>query len=125
MIHVTAGIIRNNNQILICQRNSEGDLPLFWEFPGGKLEEGETLEECLVRECKEELDIGIRIICKYAETEYQYPNRRIAFTFFDAEIVDGEMRPKVHSDVRWVQSKELKEYEFCPADVEIVEALMK
>ena len=125
MLHVTAGIVRENNRILICQRNAQGDLPLLWEFPGGKLEEGETLEECLVRECREELEVDIRITGKYAETEYEYPNQRIAFTFFDAEIIDGEICAKVHNDIKWVQIEELKDHSFCPADIEIVEALMK
>lgn len=125
MIHVIAGIIRNNGKILICQRNGEGDLPLLWEFPGGKLEEGETVEECLVRECREELDVDIRVLGKYADTEYQYPNRTIAFSFFDAEIVSGEVQVNVHNDVKWVLPTELGDYTFCPADVEVVEELMK
>lgn len=121
MIWVAAGII--NGKVLICQRNAEGDLPLLWEFPGGKLEEGESLEECLVRECQEELDVEIRIIGRYAETEYQYPNRVISFTFFEAVIVEGEIQVKVHNNVKWVLPVELKGYTFCPANVEIVERL--
>ena len=87
-------------------------MPLLWEFPGGKLEEGETLEECLVRECREELEVDIRIVSKYAETEYEYPNRRIAFTFFNAEIANGKINANVHNDVKWVRLDELEEYRF-------------
>lgn len=123
MIQVTAAIIRKDGKILICQRAENGSLPLLWEFPGGKLEDGETLEECLIRECKEELNINIQISNLFAKTEYQYPDRHVFLTFYYAEILSGEITPYVHKDVKWVLPKELKEYEFCPADVAIVKEL--
>lgn len=120
---VTAAIIRKNGRILICQRSESGNLPLLWEFPGGKLEDGETLEECLIRECKEELDVDIQITNLFAKTEYQYPKRRIALTFFKAEIVKGEIKLRVHNAVKWVYPEELINYKFCPADVEVAKEL--
>lgn len=123
MIHVTAAIILREDKVLICQRGAGGSCAYLWEFPGGKVEPGEILEECLVRECKEELDIVINVKEIFAEMTYQYPERRIAFTFFYAEIICGIIKANVHRDVRWVTLKELNEYEFCPADIKIVERL--
>jgi 8-oxo-dGTP diphosphatase len=125
IIQVTAALIRKDEKLLICQRGADGELPLLWEFPGGKLEAGETLEECLIRECKEELDVDIRITGIYAKTEYQYPKRTVALAFYSADIVQGEIKPIVHNDVKWVLPDELKDFEFCPADVEIVKELSK
>lgn len=123
MLKVAAAIIRKEGKILICQRDAGGNCAFLWEFPGGKLESGESEEDCLIRECEEEL--GIRIIPQsvFAETTFQYPDRRIAFTFFDAVIESGELTPRVHRQVRWVAPEELPEYDFCPADIEIAQKL--
>lgn len=124
MLKVTAAIIRQDGKILICQRGEGGNCAFLWEFPGGKLEAGESEEECLIRECEEELGVHITIQGIFAETTFQYPDRRIAFTFFNANISSGELTPTVHKQVRWVTPKELSEYDFCPADTEIVQNLM-
>lgn len=123
MLQVTAAIIQRDGRFLICQRGEGGSCAGLWEFPGGKLEPGETPEECLARECREELGIEVRLRGVYAETSHRYPEREIAFTFYLAEIADGEIRPTVHRAVRWALPEELGEYEFCPADVEVVERL--
>jgi 8-oxo-dGTP diphosphatase len=125
MIQVTAAIIYHNDKILICQRAEGSSCSLLWEFPGGKLEPGEMLEECIVRECKEELDIDIRPLKIYQQMSYQYPEREIYFTFFIAEILGGQIKKNVHKDIKWVEPSELGQYEFCPADVEIVNKLSK
>lgn len=125
MIQVAAAIIRQEGRILICQRSEGGSCAHLWEFPGGKLEENETPEECVVRECKEELGIDIRLHGVYATTQYRYPEREIAFMFFCAEIEQGKIVPTVHKDVRWVLPSELGNYEFCPADVEVVECIKR
>lgn len=123
MITVTAGIIRQHGTILICQRGAGGNCAFLWEFPGGKLEPGETMEECLIRECKEELDVQIIVQGIFSETTYRYPDREIAFTFFNAAIVSGDITLTVHQQICWVSPDELKGYEFCPADVEVVKLL--
>lgn len=115
MVHVSTAIIYQNNKFLICQRAEGGSCPLLWEFPGGKLEAGETLEDCVVRECNEELDIEIRPLTIYQQMIYQYPEKEIYFTFFVAEIVSGEIKKNVHKKVQWVTPSELEQYEFCPA----------
>jgi 8-oxo-dGTP diphosphatase len=124
MTTVTAAIIRKNEKVLICQRKAGGNCSFLWEFPGGKLEVNETLEECLIRECKEELDIDIAVKDVFAKTSYQFPDQEIAFTFFNAELVSGTIILNVHNDYKWVLPKELSNYDFCPADVEILEKLV-
>lgn len=125
MIKVGAAIIREKDNILICQRGEGGLCSNLWEFPGGKQEPHETAEQCVIRECKEELGIEIEVKNILKKTTYNYPEKEIFFTFFNASIKSGEIRPKVHQDVRWVLHRELDKYEFCPADVEIVEQLLK
>ena len=125
MIHVAAAVICKNGRILICQRGAGGNCEYLWEFPGGKQEPGETLEKCLVRECREELEIDIAVKDIFAETAYSYPDRKVALTFFHAELRKGEPVRKVHKDMKWVLPEELNYYEFCPADTGIVERLVK
>lgn len=81
MAQVAAAIIRKDNKILICQRGAGGSTAFLWEFPGGKLEPGETLEECLVRECKEELEIDIKVGKVFSETEYEYRTEKLLLPF--------------------------------------------
>jgi len=123
-IVVTAAIIRQAEYILICQRAEVGSCSYLWEFPGGKLETGETLEECLVRECQEELGITLKITGIFSQSNFNDGEKELMFTFFHAEIESGQPKCKVHHDLRWVKITELQDYAFCPADVEIVERLM-
>lgn len=124
MTHVAAAIIKDaEGRILICQRGTGGSCAYLWEFPGGKLEEGESPEDCLVRECREELALDVKVQKIFAETEYEYPDQTIHFTFFTAEICGGRIRTAVHQDLRWARPEELKDYAFCPADVGVAEKL--
>ena len=126
MIQVAAAIIKTNDEkILICKRGGSGSCAYLWEFPGGKLEAGETFEQCLLRECREELEIDIKVISVFAETSYTYPERELSFVFFNAEIVNGTPKINVHDDMKWVTPDQLKSFAFCPADVEIIERLVK
>ncbi|MGI6707377.1 MAG: (deoxy)nucleoside triphosphate pyrophosphohydrolase [Clostridia bacterium] len=126
MIQVAAAILKNERgEILICQRGPGGSCAYLWEFPGGKLEPHESLEECLIRECREELAVGIAVKGKFAETTFQYAEAAMAFTFFYGEIIEGTPRRGVHKDIRWVSPGELKNFKFCPADVEVAERLMR
>lgn len=120
---VAAAIIRLDNKILICKRAEGGSCSGLWEFPGGKLERNESLQECLLRELREELGLNTIIKDVYAQTSYQYAENKIEFTFFNTEIIGGELIMKVHQDIKWVVPAELKEYSFCPADVEVAERL--
>ena len=123
MLHVAAAIIRRNGKILICRRGAGGNCAYLWEFPGGKVDSGETPEECVTRECREELDIEIRLKEIYEETTFSYPDKDIAFSFYNAELLKGQPVKKVHTDIVWALPEELLNYEFCPADVDIVKKL--
>ena len=124
-ITVTAAIIVNdNNELLICRRADGSSMGGLWEFPGGKLEPGETLEECIVRECKEELSVDIAVIGIFKKTQYRYPDKLIDFTFFNAYIVNGCICMNVHKEIKWIPVSEIRNYEFCPADAEILDMLV-
>jgi len=124
MLGVTAAVIMKNDNVLICRRAKDDDAGLLWEFPGGKMEEGETPEECIIREIKEELDLDIKVTGIMAETDYYY-NKRVHFTFFQAEITGGDMKLLVHDDAKWVDIDTLTDYEFFPADQPVVDMLMR
>ena len=122
--HVGAAIIKNaEGKILVCQRNQGASCEFLWEFPGGKKEKGEHFEECVIRECKEELGIEIEIEKRFAQTEFQYNDAKIGFVFFLTKIVSGNIVLNVHKAMKWVEPSQMGELEFCPADVEIVERL--
>lgn len=121
MILVSAAIIRNTaGEILICQRGAGGSCAFLWEFPGGKQEAGETAADCLVRECREELGIEIDIVALIEQTSYTYPDNKIGLSFFAAQITGGVPQKSVHQEILWVRPAELLQYQFCPADTEIV-----
>ncbi|MDO9544745.1 MAG: 8-oxo-dGTP diphosphatase MutT [Synergistaceae bacterium] len=126
MLRVSAAIINNSdNEILICQRGPGGSCEFLWEFPGGKIEPGESPEECVVRECREELGIDIEVRDLFEQMTYPYPEREIEFLFFRASMTDGVPLASVHNCIKWVSPDMLGKYEFCPADVFVVEKLSK
>lgn len=125
MTEVAAALIWNADKFLICQRPKTKARALLWEFAGGKAEAGETAEEALVRECREELGITVRPLCVFAEVTHKYPDIQIHLTLFHAEIVCGTPQKLEHHDLRWISPDEIDRYEFCPADKEILEKIRK
>lgn len=125
MIEVVAALIRNDGKFMICQRPENKSRPLLWEFPGGKVEAGETKEEALVRECKEELDIELAVGEIFAESTFVYPDISVHLTLLEARIVSGEPKLLEHRDIRWITPEEAHLFEFSPADVPFVEKLVK
>lgn len=123
MKEVTAAIIRFGEKYLICQRAADDECGMQWEFPGGKLEAGETLEECIVREIREELELDIKVLGVFTKSIYHFSSKEIYFTVFNAEITGGDLKLNVHNDVKWVTLQEMAGYEFMPADVEFVKKL--
>lgn len=123
MIHVAAAIIRRNGRLLLCRRGPGGSCAHLWEFPGGKLEPGEDAAAAAARECREELGVVLRLGPLYAECRHRYPDREVGIRFFLAEIADGEPRRTVHEELRWAAPQELSQFEFCPADAELVPRL--
>lgn len=125
MLEVTAAIIKQNDKYLICQRASDDECPLHWEFPGGKCEADETLEQCILREIEEELMVTIKVVDVFAKTVYHFKDKEVHFTFFNCVITRGEITLNVHHAMKWVTAEDMKNYNFMPADVGIVEQLMK
>lgn len=126
MRRVGAGIITRNGKILIAQRPEGKALAGLWEFPGGKIEEGETIEECLQREIWEELGIKSQVDNFFMKTLHSYPDGEFCIEVFFVKIADdAELKMNVHQDLRWVEVMEMKNYSFPDADVEIIENLQK
>ncbi len=123
MVAVTAAILIDDNRILIARRPSDDRLAGLWEFPGGKLETGETPRDCLRRELWEEFGIRTRIGPFFDETEYHYDHLSIRLLVYQAEIESGQLRPRVHDAVRWVTPEQMSSFRFAPADRPIVTRL--
>lgn len=123
MTEVVAALIWQGNRFLICQRPADKTRPLLWEFVGGKVEAGETKEQALIRECKEELGITIQTGNVFCEVTHEYPDIRVYLTLFHATISSGVPKLLEHNDLRWITTDEIQQYEFCPADVGILERL--
>ncbi|MDT3765834.1 8-oxo-dGTP diphosphatase MutT [Priestia filamentosa] len=123
MKKVVAAIIKYRDQILIAQRNSKDHLAGKWEFPGGKLEPGETPEECLVREIREELRIDVEIGSFYDDNVYGSKDQVIHLLFYWAAVMNGKVTAVVHDDIKWIAIKDLARFDFAPADIPIVKRL--
>lgn len=120
---VVAALIWDGDRFLICQRPAHKARGLLWEFVGGKVENEESPEEALVRECREELAIEVMPGKVFMEVLHEYPDITIHLTLFNTEIVSGTMCLLEHNDSRWITCGEIDDYEFCPADTEILEAI--
>lgn len=125
MIKVAAAIIEQNGQILVFKRGAGGVCEFLWEFAGGKLEEGESPNEALVRECREELDIEVEPVSLYDEFSFDYPDRTIYFYFIRTKIISGDIKLNVHLDMKWIKPEDMIISEFCPADEKVIKKLMK
>lgn len=122
----TAIIVDEKGRILIGQRPEGKALPGLWEFPGGKLEEGETIEQCIIREIKEELNVCCEVGKFLLSVSKEYEHGDFKLMVYEATIKDMEhLKANVHQDLRWVTPKEMNDYEFPPADVEIIEYLIQ
>ncbi|MFA5026683.1 MAG: (deoxy)nucleoside triphosphate pyrophosphohydrolase [Candidatus Methylomirabilota bacterium] len=126
MIQVTAGILRDGERILICQRRAGGRFGLKWEFPGGTLEAGESLEACLRRELHEELGITAEIGALLHETEHHYPNGvAVHLVFFQVVRFEGAPVNQNFERMAWVRPEELPAYDFLEADRGLVDRLAR
>ncbi len=122
-IEVVAAIIRRNGRILATQRGY-GEFKDGWEFPGGKTERGETPQQALVREIKEELKSEIRVGEKLCTVEYDYPKFHLTMHCFWCDLLDGEPVLLEHEAARWLTADELNSVDWLPADVQVVEAIL-
>ena len=121
--HVTAALIRQNGKLLITKRPEGGHLAGLWEFPGGKQEEGETLEACLEREIREELGVRVKVGLCLATAEHEYSSRRITLHLFQCVPLEGQPRGLEGQETKWIDPKDIRRYTFPPADLEIIEHL--
>lgn len=124
-ILVTAGIILHEQEVLICQRHHSDPYGMQWEFPGGKVQDGEGLEASLRRELKEELGIDTRIGEEVYRLRHRYPDRYVEVAFFRVESYQGTVANHVFETIAWVPRKNLPGYNFLEADQELVESIAK
>ena len=125
MTEVVAALIWQGEKFMICQRPPHKARGLLWEFVGGKVEVGESPEEALIRECREELGVSLSVGEVFMDVTHEYPDLLVHLTLFHATIAQGEPQKLEHNDIRWITPREIPNYDFCPADVEILEKLMQ
>ena len=122
---VVAALIWDQDRFLICRRPAHKARGLLWEFVGGKVEAGETGQQALARECREELDISLVVGELFMDVTHAYPDITVHLRLYEAVIASGEPKLLEHCDLRWITPAEMGDYEFCPADEEIVERIEK
>lgn len=120
MTEVVAALIRDGDRFMICQRPANKKCALLWEFVGGKVEPGETKEAALIRECTEELAVTVAPQDIFMDVIHEYPDITVHLTLFNAVITAGIPQKLEHNDIKFITVDEIPQYEFCPADVEIL-----
>jgi mutator protein MutT len=123
-IEAVCAVIERDGKFLITKRMEHSPMGHCWEFPGGKREKGETIEECAVRECQEEIDVTVEPIRKLKDLHYDYPHGLIYLHFVLCRLIKGEPRPVECREARWIDPKEFKDFEFPAADIEVIEELL-
>ena len=125
MVDVAAALIWDEQgRFLICQRPAHKARGLMWEFVGGKAEPGEKLEDTLIRECREELDVTVKPTSVYVQLVHEYPDITIRLTLFNAMITQGQPKMLEHNDILWIFPSQIPDFEFCPADKDILKMLL-
>jgi len=125
MIQVTAAIITSNGKTLIAKRKPSARLPNLWEFPGGKVEPGESAEQCLKRELYEEFEIHVRIGERIGSSIHTYDFGTIELIAFKARLVGGRFKLHDHTEIQWVQPADLNRFTFTPADTPFVDMIRR
>lgn len=124
-VDVVAALIWEKDKFMICQRPATKARGLLWEFAGGKVEKGETFSQALIRECREELDVTVDVGDIFMQVIHEYPDILIRLSLFHCTIPDGFPKALEHHDIRWIHPNQIDEYEFCPADEDILKAIKK
>ncbi|MED3575472.1 (deoxy)nucleoside triphosphate pyrophosphohydrolase [Cytobacillus praedii] len=124
-IHVVGAIIIDNNKILCAQRGPDKSLPLKWEFPGGKIEAGESAQEALKREISEEMNCQIEIGEQVDHTVYEYDFGIVHLTTFSCKLIEGKPELTEHVAIKWLPPSELASLDWAPADIPAVEKLSR
>ena len=123
MTEVVAALIWDKNKFMICQRPTHKARALLWEFVGGKVESSETKEQALIRECQEELAITLSVGEVFMDVIHEYPDITVHLILFNATIAEGIPQKLEHNDIQWITPAEISNYDFCPADEEILEKI--
>ena len=120
---VVAALIQDGPRFMICQRPAHKARGLLWEFVGGKVEAGETPQQALIRECREELDVVITVGDLFMQVQHEYPDLTVRLLLYYASIAEGTPKKLEHHDIQWITVEQINDYPFCPADEEILERL--
>lgn len=123
MTEVVAALIWQGSKFMICQRPTHKARGLLWEFVGGKVETGEIKEQALIRECQKELAVTLSVGDVFMDVVHEYPDLTVHLTLFNATIVEGEPQKPEHNDIQWIAPCEISNYDFCPADEEILKKI--
>lgn len=122
---VVAALIWDGDKFLICQRPAHKARGLLWEFVGGKTEPGETPQQALIRECREELAVEVSVGTVFMEVLHEYPDLLVQLILFNCSIASGVPQMLEHNDIRWIAIEEIPDFDFCPADVDILKKLQQ
>ena len=125
MTEVVAALIWQGDRFMICQRPAHKARGLLWEFVGGKVEPGETKEQALIRECQEELAVTLDVGDVFMDVVHEYPDLTVHLRLFNATIAEGVPQKLEHNDIQWIAPSEILNYDFCPADVEILKKIIE
>ncbi len=123
MVEVVAALIWDKDKFMICQRPANKARAFLWEFVGGKVEPGETKEQALIRECQEELAITLSVGNESMNVTHEYPDITVHLTLFNSTIKEGQTKLIEHNDLKWITPSEIPNYDFCPADEEILKQI--
>ena len=123
MTEVVAALIWRGDRFLACQRPAHKARGLLWEFVGGKVEPGETKDQALIRECREELGVTVSVGDVFMEVVHEYPDITVHLTLYNATIAAGSPKKLEHNDIQWITPAQIPNYDFCPADTEILAAI--
>ena len=125
MTEVVAALIWDENRFMICQRPENKTRAFEWEFVGGKVEQGETKQQALIRECREELGVEVKVYDIFMDVVHEYPDITVHLTLFNATIADGVPQKLEHNDIQWITPEEISGFNFCPADDEILKEIIR
>ena len=125
MTEVVAALIWEGEKFMICQRPAHKARGLLWEFVGGKVEPGETKEQALIRECREELAVTLSVGDVFMDVIHEYPDITVHLTLFNATIAEGIPQKLEHNDIRWIAPREIPHYAFCPAAEELSQKIIE
>ncbi|MGI6710866.1 MAG: (deoxy)nucleoside triphosphate pyrophosphohydrolase [Bacilli bacterium] len=124
-VEVVASVIKKNNLILCTRRPTSKKFPGYWEFPGGKVEDGETKEEALIREIKEELDVKIKVNSLITIIDYEYHDFLLKMYVYDCILLEEDIVLLEHQEMRWLKKENLDSLNWLPSDLELIKMLMK